>query len=189
MTSSAQSQLPSNQPQITSFAVPVVGLQKRGRPQNEIWSHYTKLEGGRETADKRHWVRCNYCAREFKSRVEDAQKHIARDCKRAPDDVKLSQLATLAEKVPASEKDHVPEGKRPKANTSMRQKQIGYHVDTATVLPQQKKIYDHKLLMLFVMRNIPFMVASDPYFLDFVRALRPNYAPAGESFNLQSAVY
>lgn len=93
-------------------------------------------------------VRCNYCAKEFKSRVEEAVKHVARDCKRAPDDVKLNQLAILAAKVPASENDHVPEGKKPKANTSgapLRQKQISYHVDTTTVLPQQKKIYDHKL--------------------------------------------
>ncbi|GAQ83561.1 hypothetical protein KFL_001530040 [Klebsormidium nitens] len=181
----SSTQLPNHQPQqsqITSFAVPVVGVQKRGRPQNEIWSHYTKLQGGRETADKRHWVKCTYCATEFKSRVEDAVKHIARACKSAPDDVKLNQLAILAAKVPASEKDYVLEGKRPKADApaSLKQKQISYHVDTASVLPQQKKIYDHKLLMLFVMRNIPFMVASDPYFLDFVRALRPNYAPAGD---------
>ncbi|GAQ90649.1 hypothetical protein KFL_006670070 [Klebsormidium nitens] len=159
----------SQQSTMTSF------LKKRpGRPKGEVWEHFEKISG--PDASKRHVVRCNHCNKESTGRVEQMVIHIANECGKAPTEERMKMLEKLGAKADAADENPA---KKQKGSTGVQQR-INYHVDTSKVTAAQKKALDLKLLLLFVMCGIPFMVASSPWFLDFVHALRPNYNPAGD---------
>ena len=149
-----------------------------GAPRDGVWAHYTLSNYNATTY--RYTARCNFCSQTFASaRLESVKKHLLTQCKKVTPELKDSISAEIAKKAVAAESLGVSLGKK-SLKRGATQSPLSASFDTKKITPQVQKELDTKLLRTLIMDGLPFALADSPWFLDFVRALRPNYVPSGK---------
>src|SRR5581483_3286974 len=136
--------------------------RKAGRPQNEIWEHYTQ---GERDSEEHASGKCNFCEKNFsRGDMSILQGHIANHCPNAP-----PFLIRKYQKVFEEKADN-------KKRKSSNQTSLHDYHDTDEPLPQGKiDSINRALLKFFIFCGISFRVVESPFFIDFVNLLNIAY--------------
>ena len=139
--------------------------RKGGRPQNEIWEHYTQ---GERDSEGHASGTCNFCGKIYsRGDVSTLQGHIANHCPSAPPHLIRKYQKIFEEKADNSKK------RKFSNQTSLHD----YH-DTDEPLPQGRiDRINRALLKFFVCCGISFRVVESPFFIDFINELNVAYDP------------
>lgn len=137
---------------------------KGGRPQNEVWEHYTQSERDIEGHAS---ATCNYCEQKFgRGDVTILQGHIANHCLNAPSQLIRKYQNIFEEKARNTKK-------RKNNQSSLHD----YH-DTDEVLSQGRiDRINRALLKLFICCGIAFHIVESPFFVDLLHELNAAYDP------------
>jgi len=139
--------------------------RKGGRPQNEVWEHYTQ---GERDSEGHASGTCNFCEKIYsRGDVSTLQGHIANHCPSAPPHLIRKYQKIFEEKADNSKK------RKFSNQTSLHD----YH-DTDEPLPQGRiDRINRALLKFFVCCGISFRVVESPFFIDFINELNVAYDP------------
>ena len=141
-------------------------VKGKGRPQNEVWDHYTQ---SKHDSEGHASATCNFCEQKFsRGNVTTLQGHIANHCLNAPS-LLIRKYQNMFE-----EKANKTNNKKRKNNqTSLH----NYH-DTDEQLSQGRiDRINRALLKLFVCCGISFRIVESPFFIDFLHELNTAYDP------------
>ncbi|CAB4489586.1 unnamed protein product [Rhizophagus irregularis] len=139
---------------------------KEGRPQNEVWEHYTQ---GERNSEGHASGTCKFCKKIFsRGDVSTLQRHIANHYPNA-----LPHLIRNYQKV-FEEKANNNNKKRKFSNqTSL----YDYHDADEPLSQRRIDRINRTLLKFFVCCGISFRVVESPFFTDFINELNVAYDP------------
>lgn len=154
---------------------------------DDVWKCFEK--GPRDAkAHKPAWVKCNFCNQRFiLAKKVNCEAHIIQKCSQAPRIVKdqlcqsLSSPATLSASLPPPVLNRT-EAKRQRvaiSNTSVSAPITKFFDGRRAPDGLELQELRQAQLLFFVMCNVPFRAASSPFFLEFIKRLRPLFNPAG----------
>lgn len=135
-----------------------------GRPQNEVWEHYTQ---GERDSEGHASGTCKFCEKNFsRGDVTTLKGHIANHCPNSP-----PHLIRKYQKVFEEKADNNNKKRKFSNQTSLHD----YH-DTDEPLPQGRiDRINRALLKFFVCCGISFRVVESPFFIDFINELNVAY--------------
>jgi hypothetical protein len=150
-----------------------------GRPADPVWEHFEK----NAISTSGHFsAKCNYCTTFMsRGRPHELQVHLAKDCKKCPNDIQLKYLTKIvnAEKNQNVEQSDVK--KKRKIDQNQQTILNDYWDDTTEIPKYRQKIIDQAWLKAFVSCGIPFSVIENPFFVDAIKSLRSSYNPPSRS--------
>ena len=133
-----------------------------GRPKNAVWQffeHNSLKHPGHFDA------KCKFCDQYWKiGIVKKLQVHLARECENVDVDIKNKYMHIVAKRdgLDNTEEIEIADNERDKSNE---------------LLPEQVALIDRSVLKAFVMCGIPFRVIENPYYVNMLKNLHPNYNP------------
>lgn len=143
-----------------------------GRPLSEVWTHFTK---GDEKTKGHYEATCKYCHhrwdRAYPSRLEI---HLANQCIEVEHEVRKKFLEIVARKNNVIELDD-NKTKKQKSKNSNTQKSMEEYFDNMKLSEQKKNLIDKSLAKFVSCCGIQFGVVENPFFIDFVKNLKPSY--------------
>jgi hypothetical protein len=133
-----------------------------GRPKNAVWQffeHNSLKHPGHFDA------KCKFCDRYYKiGIVKRLQVHLARECENVDVDIKNKYMHIVAKRDGLDNTGEIEitnaDNERDKNNE---------------LLPEQVALIDRSVLKAFVMCGIPFRVIENPYYVNMLKNLQPNY--------------
>lgn len=159
-----------------SSTIPELSDNKRkhagGRPSSEVWDHFMR---GDEKTKGHYEATCRYCHqiwdRAYPSRLEI---HLANQCIEVEHEVRKKFLGIVTRKNYVIELSD-NKTKKQKTKNSNSQKNMEEYFDNMELSEQKKKLIDKSLAKFVSCCGIQFGVVENPFFIDFVKNLKPSY--------------
>jgi hypothetical protein len=152
--------------------------KKTGRPQSEIWQHYEKnpLKSAGHFSAK-----CNYCMQFWpRGHPNKLEAHLANNCKKVPEIVRSFYLGVVSSRNFGEEEDDTTtsenNNKKRKIQDS-NQRELTDWYESTNVPPQKVASITRALVRAFVCCGISFSIIENPFFIEFLREMRPGYEP------------
>ena len=138
---------------------------KGGRPQNEVWEHFS--QGERDTEGHAS-ATCKYCEQKFsRGDITILQGHIANHCLYAPSQLIRKYQNLFEEKV-----------KNTKKRKNNNQSTLDDHHDSDESLPKGRvDRINRAFLKFFICCGVLFRIVKLPFFVDFLHELNAAYNP------------
>ena len=161
---------------------------QKGRPRGPT-KDWTRQHGPLNKNGRRDST-CAFCEHKFIStRPEQVHTHLLDECKQVPNETKDQFSEHVANKKGGGPLK-APVGKRLRSglessNTSAVASNsrpcgvVAVTPTTAKVTPAVRRELDAKLVRAFVHTGLPFAAVDNPYLLDLLATLRPQYQPPG----------
>jgi len=161
----------SSQESTSSMEVSSQEKKKGGRPKDEIWSNFEKINHERRT-----W-KCNHCSNVFKfPQANRLRQHIESACPHLKKLRRLNKSKTSDSSVSVPMQS-VPVPKEPEKDQPIpvhtKQTSLNEHFRKLNATQQER--INIKLTKFICSSNVPFAVVENKYFQEFVRELRPLY--------------
>jgi hypothetical protein len=132
--------------------------RKGGRPQNEVWKHYTQ---GERDSEEHASGTCKFCEKVFsRGDVSTLQGHIANHCPNAPPHLIRKYQTTIK-----------------KENFLIKHLYMIIMILMNHYLKEELIESTELLLKFFVCCGISFRVVESPFFIDFINELNVAYDP------------
>lgn len=162
-----------------------------GRPKSIVWGTYIKQ--GKKVSEGHYEATCLYCNTFWhKGSPQVLEAHLANNCLKVPLEIKQLFLNRVAEK--AENFVSNPQNKRRRPNNGTEQSKITDFHESSKLSPERSHEIDRACVKSFVVCGIPWHAIENPYFVEFLKTLRPGYIPpskeklSGELFNQEVAV-
>lgn len=146
--------------------------KKGGRPRAVVWNFFTE---GTDQSDGHRSATCSACSTTWqRGKALTLERHILVDCKKISSEIKDAVRYIVEARAKSPEN---VTGKKRNANTNDDQKNLENYFETQS-LPQGKKdVIEISLIKLFVCCGLSWRLVEHPFFIDFVKQLRPSYDP------------
>jgi len=159
-----------------------------GRPKSIVWGTYIKQ--GKKVSEGHYEGTCLYCNTFWhKGSPQVLEAHLANNCLKAPLEIKQLFLTRVAENFVSN-----PRNKRQKLNNGTEQSKITDFHESSKLSPERSHEIDRACVKSFVICGIPWHAIENPFFVEFLKTLRPGYIPpskeklSGELFDQEVAV-
>ncbi len=159
-----------------------VRIQKKkvnsgGRPKSLVWE--THVIKGKKVSKGHYEATCSYCNTFWhKGSPQDLEGHFANDCLKVPIEVKqffLNRLAAKAEVLINSQQ--TSNKKRKFDNESADQSRITDFHESSKLSQERIHEINQACVKAFTICGIPWHIIENPFFIEFLRTLRPGYIP------------
>ncbi|CAG8844043.1 28329_t:CDS:1, partial [Gigaspora margarita] len=133
------------------------------RPPSDIWDvHFKK---GKEISKGHYEGSCNYCSFfQNKGSPQDFEDHLANNCPNVPSDIQQKYLNKILQRYGNPIKK------------TIQTKMIDFH-ESSKLTPERIIEINKACVKAFVICGIPWSVIKNPFFIDFLKTLRPGYIP------------
>jgi hypothetical protein len=141
---------------------------KAGRKQSDVWDFFEK----ESLKSAGHFsAKCNFCHKNWpRAYVNGLQNHLANECDSCPDDIQNYWLEFIVEK--DSLDDMIAKRRKVTVQTGIDDYFEGRE------LPKSKiTAINQALIRAFVCCGISFSIIENPFFIELLHQLRPNYNP------------
>ena len=162
-----------------------------GRPKSLVWGTYIKQ--GKSVSEGHYEATCLYCNTFWhKGSPQILEAHLTNSCLKAPLEVKqifLNWLAAKAEIFVSNQQN-----KKWKLDGGTEQSKITDFHESSKLSPERSHEIDWACVKSFVLCGIPWHAIENPFFVEFLKTLRPGYIPpskeklSGELFDHEVAV-
>jgi len=143
--------------------------KKGGRPRAIIWNFFTE---GPDQGDGHRSATCSACSTSWlRGKASTLERHILIDCNKVNPEIKEAVRYI----VEAREKS--PENVTGKKRNSNEQKNLEDFFETQSLSQEKKANIEISLIKLFVCCGLSWRLIEHPFFIDFVKQLRPSYDP------------
>lgn len=152
---------------------------KSGRPYSGVWKHFDK---GESKGDG-HWEgTCQYCEKFYpRAKPNLLRAHLANNCKNVPEEwrrhfnyILVNNLNDIPTDEPLNESNIT-------VNLPQKWKKVTTNQPDQPNTEMDASMIDEAITLAFVMCGIPFRVISNPFFVNVLKNLNPNYnAPSRE---------
>ncbi len=141
--------------------------KKGGRPRAIIWNFFTE---GPDQGDGHRSATCSACSTSWlRGKASTLERHILIDCNKVNPEIKEAVRYI----VEAREKS--PENVTGKKRNSNEQKNLEDFFETQSLSQEKKANIEISLIKLFVCCGLSWRLIEHPFFIDFVKQLRPSY--------------
>ncbi|CAG8796440.1 14373_t:CDS:1, partial [Dentiscutata erythropus] len=137
-----------------------------GRPPASLWDVHIKK--GNEVSKGHYQGTCNYCSySQQKGSPQDFEEHLANNCPNVPSDVKQIYLNKVLTRF-----------KNPRQGSikNVQTKISDFNESSKLTLERTNEI-NKACIKAFVICGISWRVINNPFFIDFLKTLRPGYNP------------
>jgi hypothetical protein len=136
----------------------VVAKHGGGRPKNIVWNHFVhnalKYPGHYD-------AKCKFCGTYWKyGIVKNLQVHLASKCEKVDSEIKTKFMHYVATRDGIINENHM---------------EIGDSGNEEELSEERAALIDRSILKVFVMCAIPFRIIENPYFINVLKNLQPNY--------------
>lgn len=151
-----------------------------GHPKSAIWVFFDERPG-KGNKSRRKGAACKHCSKNFPdARPELLTKHITLECARVTAEQRALAFEQVGKtRVGGTSSTSAAKPILPCKRTAMDQPVAARQHEAGPLSAATVKELDTKMLLMFLMCGIPFTAARNPFFLAFVKALRPQYHPPG----------
>jgi hypothetical protein len=156
--------------------------KKSGRPKSIIWGTYIKQ--GRRVSPGHYNATCKFCDKFwYKGSPEECENHLANFCQKVPTDARDLFLNRLAARAINNNSQEPPKTKR-KLNDHSAQPQAAKNqtkvvdfIESTRLTEGRINEINRALVKAFVVCGIPWQTIENPFFIEFLKTLRPGYTP------------
>jgi hypothetical protein len=169
-------------PSPTAPIIPVFEKRKRknvgGRPKSLVWE--THAVQGAKVSEGHYEATCVYC--DFfwrKGSPQDLEAHFANDCSEVPAETRqffLNRLAAKAERNVTNLEQKTTK-KRKLNNGQTTQTKIPEFHESSKLSDDRIHEINRACVKAFVVCGIAWHVIENPFFIEFLKTLRPGYVP------------
>ena len=146
-----------------------------GRPKSIVWG--THATQGVKVSEGHYEATCIYCNHFWnKGSPQELEAHFANKCPKIPADTRqffLNRLATKAE----GDITNLAAKKRKLNNGSSNQTKISEFHESTTLSDERIHEIHRACVKAFVVCGIAWHVIENPFFIEFLKTLRPGYTP------------
>jgi hypothetical protein len=163
-------------------ATPIIPPKKKrnnggGRPKSLVWGEHA-IQGSK-VSEGHYEATCIYC--EFfwkKGSPQDLEAHFANDCSKVPANTRQFFLNRLAEKAEGNITNLTAKRvKKRKLNNGTTQTKISDFHESTILSEDRIHEIDRACVRAFVVCGIAWRVIENPFFIEFLKTLRPGYTP------------
>ena len=152
--------------------------KKRGCPRKSIWEYYTEIIQDTGTTKKRPGAKCNFCKQQWtRGKSLDMIAHLALTCLAPPPPEIRSKFCEILHYGDDSN-DEVEDTIKP---LKKRQTKMSEHVEKSTITENKQRRCIHALTKFFVCCGIPFWIIENPFFINFIKSLCPDFELPGRT--------
>jgi hypothetical protein len=167
----------SEEPDFLPLILPKEKKNPGGKPKSDVWETYVKQ--GKETSKGHYEATCLFCNKFWcKGSPQNIEGHLANDCLKVPIDIKQLFLNRLAAKAESLIYNQQALSKKQKFNNgdAVQTKITNFHESTNL---SQERIHEitRACVRAFVICGIPWHIIENPFFIEFLKTLRPGYIP------------
>ena len=146
---------------------------KSGRPQSGVWKHFDRGE----SKGYGHWEgTCQYCKKFYShAKPSSLRAHLANNCKDVPEEwrrhfnyILVNNLNDLPTDDPLNESNIF-------TLTQKWKKEVKVTADQSELATIDASVIDETITLAFIMCGIPFRVINNPFFVNALKTLNPNY--------------
>jgi hypothetical protein len=167
----------------TASTTPAFDKRKRkntgGRPKSLVWG--THAVQGSKVSEGHYEATCVYCGYFWKKgSPQDLEAHFANNCAEVPAETRQFFLNRLAIKADGktTNLEQVPANKKRKLNNSQTtQSKISEFHESTTLTDERIHEINRSCVKAFVVCGIAWHVIENPFFIEFLKTLRPGYEP------------
>jgi hypothetical protein len=159
----------------TSIA-PIRKKNVGGRPKSIVWETHAKQ--GKKISQGHYEATCIYC--DFfwrKGSPQDLESHFANNCPKVPDDTRQFFLNRLAAKAEEDTTNLSAKKRKLNDNTSRSQTKISEFHESTNLSNERIHEIDRACIKAFVVCGIAWHIIENPFFIEFLKTLRPGYVP------------
>ncbi|CAB4490238.1 unnamed protein product [Rhizophagus irregularis] len=150
---------------------------KSGRPQSGVWKHFDR---GESRGDG-HWEgTCKYCKKFYpRAKPNALRAHLANNCKDIPEEWRRHFNYILINNL-----NDVPTDKPLTGESVITQDWKKVEKLVANQPEMDASLIDEAISLAFIMCGIPFRVINNPFFINALKILNPNYiAPSRKTLS------
>jgi hypothetical protein len=148
------------------------GKNRGGRPKSLVWGIHA--EQGMKIFDGHYEATCHYCNRFWhRGSPQDIESHLANDCSKIPTETRQFFLDRLAEKAESGATNL----KKRKLNDGTSQSRITEFHESTKLSEERLHEINRACVKAFVICGIPWHTIENPFFIEFLKTLRPAYTP------------
>lgn len=166
-------------PSPTASITPAPEKRKRksggGRPRSLVWE--THAIQGAKVSEGHYEATCVYCDYFWKKgSPQDLESHFANDCSEVPVETRQFFLNRLAAKAEGNT-TNLAAKKRKLNNGQIVQTKISEFNESTKLSEDRIHEINRACVKAFVVCGIAWHVIENPFFIEFLKTLRPGYAP------------
>ena len=155
-----------------------------GRPKSLVWENHIKR--GKKISEGHYEATCLYCNTFWhKGSPQILEAHLANNCLKAPLEIRQIFLSWLASN---------QQNKKRKFDGGTGQTKITDYHESSKLSPERIHEIDRSCVKAFVICGVPWHAIENPFFVEFLKTLRPGYTPpskeklSGELLNQEVAI-
>jgi hypothetical protein len=149
-----------------------------GKPKSIIWNTYVRQ--GKEVSKGHYEATCLYCNTFWhKGSPQSIEAHFANECLKVPIEVKRLFLNRLASKA-----ENTTNNSQQKSNRKRKFNDILDDQSKITDFHESSKLSQERIheinracIKAFAICGIPWHIIENPFFIEFLKTLRPGYTP------------
>jgi hypothetical protein len=148
--------------------------KKSGRPYAAVWNHFNRgiqISSGHYVAD------CKSCGKHWsKGSPVMMENHLAFECPAISDTFKLFYIEVVSKRNNENESSSSSLVKQSnKRNRPSDQTGLEDFIESTQLTTRRKNDIDQALTRAIVVCNLSFQIVENPYFIEYVKQLRPAY--------------
>ncbi|CAG8768510.1 20539_t:CDS:2 [Dentiscutata erythropus] len=136
-----------------------------GRPPSDLWN--THIKKGKEVSKGHYEGICNYCPySKHKGSPQDFEEHLANNCPNVPSDIRQTYLNKVLTRSKNSKEISIKK---------IYQTKMSDFNESSKLTIERTNEINKACIKAFVICGISWRTINNPFFIDFLKTLRPGY--------------